>query len=293
MGNDGMRCENIHMKIKMSWARKVALVATLLVATEDEGLAGDFIRIKESAESARLQTAVFGYEKNGVRVDLIGAIHLADKRYYDFLNKYFKNYEVLLFEMVGGEHLGGGKKPLVKQEPEKENNLAGLRVIYETMEKALGLTGQGTLIDYFAENFVHADLTLAEFEALQEERGESLVGFMIQAGIAAKKPSREPNSLNLMRGMLSGRPDLVKLELMHTMAEGDTQIDSLAGENVIISDRNNKCLEVLSEQVADGKKNIGIFYGAAHFPDMERQLLEKGYKQVSRKWLTAWRVGKR
>ncbi len=292
MGNDGMRCKSVGMKIRMSWARKVAMVATLLVATGDDGLAGDFIRVKETGESAKLQTAVFGYEKDGVRVDLIGAIHLADKRYYSFLNKHFESYEVLLFEMVGGEHLGGGKKPAVVEDAEGEDNLAGLRVIYETMEKALGLTGQGALIDYFAENFVHADLTMAEFDALQEERGESLLGFMIQAGIAAKKPSREPNSLNLMRGMLTGRADLVKLELMHIMAEGDKQIDSLAGENVIIGDRNAKCLEVLDQQVAAGKKNIGIFYGAAHFPDMERQLLEKGYKQVSRKWLTAWRVAK-
>lgn len=268
------------------------MVATLLVATGSEALAGDFIRVKETEEAVKLQTAVFGYEKDGVRVDLVGAIHLADKRYYEFLNKYFENYEVLLFEMVGGEHLGGGKKPAVVKEPDKEDNLAGLRVIYETMERALGLTGQGALIDYFAENFVHADLTMAEFEALQEERGESLLGFMIQAGIAAKRPSREPDSLNLMRGMLTGRADLVKLELMHTMAEGDEQIDSLAGENVIIGDRNAKCLEVLDQQVAAGKKNIGIFYGAAHFPDMERQLLEGGYKQVSRKWLTAWRVAK-
>ncbi len=288
-----MRCKNVGMKIRMSWARKVAMVATLLVATGNEGLAGDFIRVKETEESAKLQTAVFGYEKDGVRVDLIGAIHLADKRYYEFLNKYFENYEVLLFEMVGGEHLGGGKKPAVVEGAEDRTITSpGLRVIYETMEKALGLTGQGALIDYFAENFVHADLTMEEFEELQEERGESLLGFMIQAGIAAKKPSREPNSLNLMRGMLTGRADLVKLELMHTMAEGDKQIDSLAGENVIIGDRNAKCLEVLEQQVAAGKKNIGIFYGAAHFPDMERQLVAKGYEQVSRKWLTAWRVVK-
>ena len=292
MGNDGMRCETFRMKIRMSWARKVAMVAGLLVATGNEGWAGDFIRVKETADSAKLQTAVFGYEKDGVRVDLIGAIHLADKGYYEFLNKHFKNYEVLLFEMVGGENLGGGKKPAVAKEPEKEDNLAGLRVIYETMEKALGLSGQGALIDYFAGNFVHADLTMDEFEALQAERGESLLGFMIQAGMAAEKPSREPDSLNLMRGMLTGRTDLVKLELMHTMAEGDEQIDSLAGENVIIGDRNAKCLEVLDQQVAAGMKNIGVFYGAAHFPDMERQLFKKGYTQVSRKWLTAWRVAK-
>jgi hypothetical protein len=143
-----------------------------------------------------------------------------------------------------------------------------------------------------AENFVHADLTMAEFENLQKEKGESLLSFMLQAGIAAERPEREPNTLRLMRGILSGRSDLVKLEMMETMAAGDTQIDSLAGENVIITDRNVRCMEVLDAQIKEGKKKIGIFYGAAHFPDMERRLVEMGFEKVSSKWLTAWHVAK-
>ncbi len=268
------------------------MIAGMLVASGNESWAGDFIRIKETEQIANLQTAVFGYEKDGVRVDLIGAIHLADKRYYDFLNKYFENYEVLLFEMVGGENLGPNAKPEAVPKPEKEDKLAGLRTLYESMEKALGLTGQGAGIDYTAKNFVHADLTMAQFEALQKEKGESLLSFMIQAGIAAERPERTPDSLRLMRGILTGRSDLVKLEMMHTMAAGDTQIDSLAGESVIISDRNARCMEVLDRELAEGRKKTGIFYGAAHFPDMERRLEEKGFTKVSAKWLTAWRVSK-
>jgi len=292
VGNGGMWCDAAAMKIRMSWARKVAVVAGMLAATGDGCLAGDFIRIKEDGEAARLQTAYFGYEKDGVRVDLIGAIHIADKRYYEFLNESFEDYDALLFEMVGGERLGGGEK---KPEPEPEageNKLAALLTVYETMENALGLSGQGAVIDYTAENFVHADLTMKEFEALQEERGESLLGFMIQSALTAERPLREPNSINLMRGMLGGKPDLVKMELMHAMAEADKQIDSLDGENVIIGDRNARCIDVLDQEVAAGKKNIGVFYGAAHFPDMERRLLEKGFTRVSQKWATAWRVTK-
>jgi hypothetical protein len=282
------------MKIRMSWARAVAAIAGMIVAAGGEGHAGDFIRVKETGESAKLQTAYFGYEKDGVRVDLIGAIHLADRKYYNFLNKRFAEYEVLLFEMVGGENLGGraAEVPEVVEPDEEGGNLAGLQALYGSMEKALGLTGQAGVIDYTAENFVHADLTMNEFEALQKERGESLLSFMIQAGIEAERPSREPSSLNLMRGMLTGRTDLVKLEMMHTMAEGDKQIDAIAGENVIIGDRNARCLEVLDREVADGKKHVGIFYGAAHFPDMERRMLERGYRKVSSKWLTAWKVAK-
>ncbi len=269
------------------------MIASLLVATGEESLGGDFIRIKQTEDEARLQTAVFGYERDGVRVDLIGAIHLADKRYYEFLNRYFQGYEVLLFEMVGGEGLGKGRQLAAADEEVEEGSLSGLRKLYVSMENALGLAGQAAVIDYNAENFVHADLTLAEFGALQKERGESILGLMIQASVAAEKPKRDPDTIRLMRGILSGRSDLVKLELMQTMGDADKQIESLAGENVIIHDRNARCMEVMEREIADGRKRLGIFYGAAHFPDMEKQLLEKGFEKVSTKWLTAWRVMKR
>ena len=63
------------------------------------------IRIEEDATTARLQTAIATWEKEGVHVDLIGAIHIADKAYYETLNQTFTKYESLLFEMVGGEKL--------------------------------------------------------------------------------------------------------------------------------------------------------------------------------------------
>ncbi|MGJ8635143.1 MAG: hypothetical protein ACSHX7_14600 [Luteolibacter sp.] len=252
--------------------------------------AGDFIRVTETEEVAKLQTAIFGYEKDGVRVDLIGAIHIGDKRYYEFLNKYFTNYEVLLFEMVGGENLGGGKKPAAVEE--KAGNLDFLRKMYEGLEKGLGLAGQGKVVDYFADNFVHADLTMEEFQTMQEEKGESLLGFMIQAGMAGEKPERQPNSLRMLQGLIGGRKDLLKLEMMKTMEGGDTQIGSLVGENVIISERNARCMEVMDGEIGEGRKKIGIFYGAAHFPDMEKRLEARGFKLVSKKWLTAWWVRK-
>lgn len=292
VGNGGMRCDAAAMIIRMSWARKVAVVAAMLAATGEGSLAGDFIRIREDDQAARLQTAYFGYEKDGVRVDLIGAIHIADKRYYEFLNESFEDYEALLFEMVGGEKLGGGEKALEPEAEPAENKLAALLTVYETMEKTLNLSGQSAVIDYTAKNFVHADLTMKEFEDLQKERGESLVSFMIQSALTAKRPAREPNSINLMRGMLGGKPDLVKMELMYTLADADKQIDAMDGENVIIGDRNARCIEVLDREIAAGKKNIGIFYGAAHFPDLERRLTEKGFTRVSQKWATAWRVAK-
>lgn len=303
MGNAEIRCIIVGMKTKMSWARTAATIAAMLAASNQESWGGYFIRVKETDAVAKLQTAVITYEKDGKSVELVGAIHLADRRYYEFLNKHFKNYDVLLFEMVGGEKLGGDLKAEIRANDaeqaevldgaDEEHALGGLNHIYASMEKALGLVGQAAVIDYRAENFVHADLTLKEFEALQKERGESLLGFMIEMGIKAERPEHEPNTMRLMRGILEGRSDLVKLEMMQTMSEGDEQIDSLAGENVIISDRNARCMEVMDTQLAGGREKIGIFYGAAHFPDMHRRMEERGFKMIRTKWLTAWQVNKR
>src|SRR5580704_14254 len=61
-----------------------------------------FTRFVEDPTGAHLQTGVASYiNKDGVRVDLIGAVHIADKAYYDRLNARFTRYEVLLYEMVG------------------------------------------------------------------------------------------------------------------------------------------------------------------------------------------------
>lgn len=273
---------------------KTALGSIFALGSADDAQA-DFIRVKEAGDFMKLQTAVFEYEKDGVRVDLIGAIHIADRRYYEFLNTYFKNYEVLLFEMVGGERLGGGEKAEVEKvevEEKEADNLEGLRKMYVSMEKALGLVSQGAVVDYQAENFVHADLTMKEFQKLQEERGESLLGFMLQVGMQVENPKEKPNDLRMMKGIFGGRPDLLKLELMQTMASGDIQLDSFKGESVILTDRNAKCMEVLEKQIAQGKEKVGVFYGAAHLADLERRLEKLGFKKSKSKWLTAWSVKK-
>ncbi len=53
-----------------------------------------------------LSTPVAAYvHDNGMEVALIGAVHVAEPEYYDRLNKLFRRYDVLLFEMIGGEGL--------------------------------------------------------------------------------------------------------------------------------------------------------------------------------------------
>jgi hypothetical protein len=46
----------------------------------------------------------------------------------------------------------------------------------------------------------------------------------------------------------------------------------------------------MQKQIAAGKKRIAIFYGAAHFPDMEQRLLKQGWKLQKTDWLKAWDI---
>lgn len=257
--------------------------------------ATDFLRVHEDEAKVQLQAAVTRYEKDGVSVDLLGAVHIADQAYYNGLNKRFESYDALLFEMIGGENLVDGKEP-APAEGEDQSAAAMLGNIYAMVSRFLKLTDQKSAIDYSKKNFVHADLTLEEFAKLQAEKGESLLSFAIDAGNQAAQngqaPAKQPDMTRLMTAFLSGNSNAIKLELIHTLGQGDDQIAAFAGNSVIIGDRNAKCLEILGKQVRDGKKKIGIFYGAAHYPEMEQRLLKHGYRKTRHEWIPAWDIPK-
>lgn len=263
------------------------------LAAEDEKQATDFIRVHRGEQAVRLQTAVTRYTKDGVVVDLIGAIHIADADYFKQLNKEFTHYESLLFEMVGGERMNG-KLPQAKEgDKVTDPVMRVLGDVYALLSKFLKLQEQKEGIDYTAKNFVHADLTLNEFHRLQDEKGESLLGFALQnAKQASKQQGAAPvmDTNKLMMALLTGNANAVKLQIVGTLGQGDDQVDAFAGNSVIIGDRNAKCLQVLDQQTRAGKNKLGIFYGAAHFPDMEERFIKQGYQKVSQRWLTAWNI---
>lgn len=291
-------------------------------AVEVAAEAPDFIRVEETETATHLQTAVVRFTKGEASVELIGAVHIADKKYYEALNQRFEGYEALLFEGIGGDKPAAAPEeapaeaeeapaeepaepevaevevpaeeiPAKKKPAKKKEKLDGLHTAYESGAKWLGLAYQMKVIDYRKPNFVHADLSMAEFTALQQQRGETLLGFVLKSGLKkTDKPVKEPSSLKLLVSLVRGDKDGLKRELVHTLGAGDDQVASLAGDNVIIGDRNAKCLEVLDREVLAGKKKLGIFYGAAHFPDMEERLLEGGWTKTGEEWMTAWEIPK-
>ena len=66
-------------------------------------MAPEFIRVEETETATHLQTAVVRFTKGEASVELVGAVHIADKKYYEALNQRFEGYEALLFEGIGGD----------------------------------------------------------------------------------------------------------------------------------------------------------------------------------------------
>ncbi len=278
----------LRMKLFVTIFAAYALVISAKEPTKEPRAATDFIRVDRSEENVLLQPALATYEKNGVKVSLIGAVHIADKAYFNDLNKRFKSYDRVLFEMIGGDQL----EKLRKQEAEgKKAEESPLGQVYKMVSGFLALADQKTEIDYTAENFVHADLTMEEYQTLQEERGESLLGFAMEAAKNTDMKT-QPSTMALMQAVMVGDSKKAKLLLVDALAGGDEAMGGLVAPTVVISDRNEKALKVLDAQIAKGDKNLGIFYGAAHFPAMEKTLLEKGYRKTKQEWLTAWTVEK-
>lgn len=259
-------------------------------------------RVEDNKGGAMLETAAVTYKNtDGVTVTLIGAVHIADPEYFAGLNESFDHYDALLYEMVKPKELAPGA-PRGNRRP--AGMLGWVGPMQKFMRDHLDLKYQMDAIEYDDRaNFVHADLDLDSFIALQEERNEGMLRLMIRAYKAeaqrAKKGEKsaaaEFTPFHLLAALKAGddRPRKLKLLLSKQLAEMDAQMEALEGPNgsVIITERNKKCFEVLDEQIAAGKKNIGIFYGAGHFPDMEKRLIDMGFKQVGVTWRTAWNMG--
>lgn len=279
---------------------RLVLILSCLIASPraEEAPPPEFIRVEETDSATRLQTAVVRFTKGEAAVELIGAVHIADRRYYEALARRFEGYEALLYEGIGGDRPAAppaeeSEEAAPPAAPAAKGKLDGLHAAYDAAAEWLGLSYQMKVIDYRQANFVHADLSAEEFAALQAERGESLLGFVLQAGREkTAKPVKEPSSLKLLVSLVRGDKSGLKRELVHTLGAGDDQVAALAGDNVIIGDRNAKCLRVLDREVLAGKKTLGIFYGAAHFPDMEKRLVADGWTRAGTEWLTAWDIAK-
>ena len=227
--------------------------------------------------------------KSGPTVDLIAAVHVADKACYVELNRQFQKYDAVLYELVaptGTRIPKGGGKP----------GAHPVSMIQKLMSDVLKLQFQLEGVDYTAQNLVHADMSPEQFTKSMESRGESVWGTMLRMmGYAMARPGGERSGSSDARLLMALFDKNQALALKRVMAE---QFDDLQGSlnvlegpkgSTLIAERNRVALGVLREQIRAGKQKLAIFYGGAHMPDFERRLRDDlGLVRLSARWLTAW-----
>ncbi len=252
--------------------------------------ANTYVRYEEGENGGALQLRDVTFEgPQGQKLELTGAIHIGDAAYYEALNTHLKQFDSVLFELVAPATevaaLQKGKKFTSK---EAEGGVS-LSEIYKMLaDDILHLTSQMERIDYTLPAMVHADFTDVEFSSALKEKNLSPQDIM-----GSISPGRLKLVLSILKWFIpKDDPAAVKRAMAPAfgrMAAGINDGSSALNE-IIIKQRNKRALEVLDAQVAAGKKNLSIFYGAGHFPDLTAALLAKGWKQTGESWRTAWSV---
>ena len=276
----------------IKYALHILLFACTFTLTFHEGRAEDatttgkrqFVRATAtpSGTPKALEVAVTRYVSKDPRypdlvVDLVGAVHVADRAYYEKLNDVFDDYDVVLYELVANE---GKTIP----DPKKLDRRGVLSNLQNGMGETLELTFQLSHVDYRRDNMVHADMSAEEFSNSMRKRKESLVSIMFRTmGFSmARDPSGQTDT-NLLAALFSpNRAMALKRILAKQFSDMEGSISVFNGEggSTLITERNKVALKRLEEQIKKGKKKIAIFYGAGHMPDMEKRLL----KDFNMKW---------
>ena len=256
-----------------------------------------YMRVERDDEGTplALQTSIVRFvpenrQTVGVTVDLIGAVHVGDQAYYETLNRRFRDYDVVLYELIAPEGTriprGGGK-----------GGGGAIGGIQNGLKSMLDLTHQLNHIDYTARNLVHADMSPGEFSQAMEDRGESWLQMYFREigySMATQAGKNNHGDLSMLRALFSrDRTRQMKILLAKQFEAQEGLVGALEGPegSAIITGRNGKCFKILQEQIRRGEKRVAVFYGAGHLYDMELRLERDFGLQRSREcWVDAWNL---
>lgn len=252
----------------------------------------------DAGKPVGLQTAVARYEGTPpgsggpVSVDLVGAIHVGDRSYYRDLNRRFRGYDAVLYELVAPEGT-------VVPRGGRVDNTSPLGAMQNGMKGVLALEHQLEIVDYTRPNFVHADMSPETLFATMEQRDEGLLKLyfrMVGQGIAEQTKAAqkgESAEFDLMKAFFAkDRPRHMKIALASQLTQLEGLLTSFGGEkgSTLIHERNRTAMDVLAREIAAGnRKQLAVFYGAGHLTDMDERLRTRfGLRQTGKEWVTAW-----
>ena len=257
-----------------------------------------YLRLAREADGtpAALQAAIVrfgprdgGGESKGPVVDLVAAVHVAESSYYRQLNREFRKYDAVLYELVAPE---GTKVP--KGGGESDSPVSAVQM---GITSILELEFQLSAVDYRRPNMVHADMSPEQFAQSMQKRGESVLTMFLRMmgyALARQQGAGETTDAQLLLALFDkNRALALKRVLAEQFEDLEGSLLALDGPDgsTIISERNKVALGVLRKQLAAGKKKIAIFYGAGHMPDLQKRLgKDFNLTPTGTRWLVAWNL---
>lgn len=244
-----------------------------------------------------LQTAIVSFENDaGIQLNLVAAVHLGDEEYYAKLNSYFRTQDVVLYELVAEPNQ-------VPTRDGRESSTSLIGFIQQAMAGFLNIGFQLDEIDYTRPNFLHADLTPSQLDALMASKDESFFTMFLNLAMAQLAEQNaspdEPLSSFTMLSLLSAmNSDNQNAAIKFLFAQelgrsGGVMVgEELEQQITILGDRNKVALRVLGEALQNPDyRQISIFYGAAHMPGIEREIsASMGFTRTEQSWHAAWVV---
>lgn len=250
----------------------------------------------EDGEPKALQAAVIrcrpvNADRPGPVVDLVSAVHVAEPEYYRALNRKFRRYDAVLYELVAPE----GTRVPEKVDRSRQSPVSLLQLgLTDLLELQFQLEG----VDYNARNFIHADMSPEQFAQSMRDRSESftdIVFRMMGYNMARQNEGAGRTSdAQLLTALFSGDRAMVFRRIMAAQFE-DMQGAMAAIEgpegSTLITERNKVALAVLRRELAAGRRKVAVFYGAGHMDDMLTRLRDD-FELVPAeiRWLTAWKL---
>jgi hypothetical protein len=253
---------------------------------------GRFLRfVGDGQTGGQLETCDVTLQNDkGQKVTLVSAVHIGEAAYFRDIQNSVEKSDAVLYEMVKPK----GSGPPVKGQ-QSDHAVAQLQ---RFLKDRLDLAFQLDEIDYTPQNFIHADMDAETFMEMQQQRGESFATIMLSALLKslsdpAAVRSFEDEPVDVVD--LMTRPDgdrQIKLLLARHLGDFEREAMgmNLLNGTVILTERNKAVLKVLDEELKGGKQNIAIFYGAAHMPELSKQIEQRGFKPVNNRWRAAWDV---
>lgn len=210
--------------------------------------------IRQNKEN--LETSITSYNKGTSLVSIIAYDHIGEKDYFQTLEEKVNEHDIVLYE------------PFNKNKANQKQ------------AELFELTSQGFAIDYtkLPKNWINA-----ENSAKTKIKDFFYIGLTILSAIPFI-----PFFLYLRKNLKNGeKEELIKITIKMFESSPYKQLNSLVGK--ALEFRRRSAIKNF-ERINKHNDSIAFLYGAGHASYFEKYLLDKGYTEMKKEWLTAIKI---